>query len=200
MNNTLVTETSNKKEILDGLLKMRESFYTTETKNRFFKNRQKERCNRMIVENSDVDTLLNRSVYIIENTNQIYIDYAMLKMFVTETMHQTVVDHIIECLTKCILTYGKYDLHLDLNGFTISAAERHKHVIFSFHHKCLMTSTNGGVKFEASLDHMYIYNTPSVIMSIRKIFSTIMSSVLHSKIIYYDKEESAAQLKKWGIE
>ena len=179
---------SNMLELLD---KIKTDFYTVEPKNTFFKNSQKAKVAEEITSYINIYDLLKCTIYIIPNTNRVYLDYPLLKQYANSNNYAEVVNYVIAVLTQCTQMYGQYELHIDLKGFTISAAERYKLAIQLFCSKC-----SSNTEFATLLIHIYIYNTPSMIESITRLFAPFIDPVIPKKLVYLSKTDSPQLLEQ----
>ena len=178
------------KDLVESLQKVKEDFYTSETKNRFFKKEQKSRCSETVLKRFELSELLSKTIYPINGSNLIFIDFPLLKLYSNESVEQDIVDYAINTLLTCIQTNGTYEIHLDLNGLTISNIERYRSSIESFCRKCIITAASTGINFALAIKMLYIYNTPSIIQSIHTIFGRLISPHLKGKIQHFNKKES----------
>ena len=179
-------------DMLELLNKMKNEYYTNESKNTFFKNAQKEKCALSISKQIDFSELLQNMAYTIPGTNKIYIDYPIFKSFANETNYGNIINYIIEQFVICIQRYNIYELHLNLKGFTISAAERYKSAIQLFCNQCCTTSSDGTNGFSQHLNNIYIYHTPSMMETIFKGLSKMIDPSTKQKMQFYSKADSDA--------
>jgi hypothetical protein len=168
------------------LNKIQTEFYINDGgKNTFFKNAQKQKCSEIINSQINIYDLLQTTVYIIPGTNKIYLDYPRFKQFANNTNSCEIIDYIIELLNHCTTQYGPYEMHINLKGFSVSAADRYKSHIQLFCGKCY---NNRDTRFAQLLLNLYIYHTPSVIETITKLFSPFIDPEIPKKIIFLSKE------------
>lgn len=166
------------------ITKLQNEFYNQNTKSRFIKNQQKMQCAQTILANVQLEQLLAKMVYIIPNTNKVHIDYSIFKTFAHPQIYTHVVEYIISLLLSCINTHGDYEIHINLQSFTTTAAQRYKDIIYMFCSKCLQHDS----LITLSLDVLYIYNSPKMLKSIMHIFSGIVNDAIKSKIVECDQE------------
>ena len=91
---------------------------------------------------------------------------------------------------NCIHTFGDFECHINLNTFTITAANRYKQVIELFSDKCFKNET----KYSTVLSKLYIYNSPGMIEAISRIFLHLIDPLVRSKIVLFNKSESGGKL------
>ena len=80
-------------------------------------------------------------------------------------------------------------MHINLNGFSISAAERYKLSIQLFCNKCCIGFPSD-ISLASQLINMHIYYTPSVIDSITILFSKFMDPNIPKKMVLHSKMDS----------
>lgn len=166
------------------ITKLQNDFYNQNTKSRFIKNQQKLQCAQTILANVQLEQLLAKMVYVIPNTNKVHIDYSIFKTFAHPEIYTHVVEYIISLLLSCINTVGHYEIHINLQSFTTTAAQRYKDIIYMFCSKCLQHDSF----ITLSLDVLYIYNSPKMLKSIMHIFSGVVNDTIKSKIVECDQE------------
>lgn len=168
------------------IAQLQTEFYAKNNKNWIFKNKQKIDCASTVATQLSIEELMQRTVYIVPNTNHVYFDYTVFKLYATPENYEYVVNRIINAFQWCIDTYGSYQAHLNLQSFTISACERYKTVIEIYYTKCLSAETT----FAAKMDKMYIYHTPSAIDTITRMLSSFIEVGVRNRMILYNKHES----------
>ena len=170
-------------KIQNDIKKLQEEYYKTNTKNSFFKNKQKLECAETITQSYDINVLLNNTVYIIPGTNSIFFDYTVFKMFANPSNYSVCIQHITNTINYMISTNESYNVHINLISFTITAYERYKQLIIDFCNICL----NHSLSFYAKLNKIYIYNTPNMFDTITKLLSPFVDPTINSKMITYNK-------------
>ena len=177
------------------LNKIQTEFYINDGgKNTFFKNAQKQKCSEIVNSQFNLYDLLQNTVYIIPGTNKIYLDYPRFKQFANNTNSCEIIDYIIGLLNHCTTQYGPYELHINLKGFSVSAADRYKSHIQLFCGKCYSLNNKSTISFAQLLLKMYIYHTPSVIETITKLFSPFIDPEIPKKIVFLSKDSSSELL------
>lgn len=159
-------------------------YYDENKKNSFFKKNQKKDLAKKISDSFDLNLLLNETCYSFDELN-IIIDYNKFKLFANSDNYKTITSHILKLFSNSINKYYSFQCHLNLDSFTVSAAERHKEMIEEFCNQCL-----GNSSFSEKLTTIYIYYPPSLIENIAKLFSNLINPVVKDKVIFYTKQES----------
>ena len=183
---------SNDDSLMNDIVRMQNEFYANQNRNIFFKSKQKLDCAHSIsnkMTDKQLELLMSKTAFIIPNTNKIYIDYITFKMYGNPEIYEEVNDYLISIISECIQKYGTYDMHINLNTFTISAFQRYKPLIDIFANKCLNHETN----FSDLLNKMYIYYTPSIMDNIIKILGPLFNNGIKNKLMLYSKNGSIPQ-------
>jgi hypothetical protein len=165
-------------------------YYSDNKKNTFFKSNQKMECAATITNQIGIDELIQRTIYLIPNTNSVFMDYTMFKTYATPENYNKIIGYILSLFDYCIKNYEYYDAYVNLDSFTISAAERYKSIIGLFLNKCMTSDCQYSIK----LKNMFICNTPNTFNNISKVLMPFIDPVVKEKIIVYDKKCSAELL------
>lgn len=173
-------------------------YYLNNRKGVLFKKIQKIDLAKSIANQFDLKTLITNSIYIIPNTNSIFLDYTILKLYMHVDNYNVLIDYFLFLLDDIIQKYKTYNIHINLDTFTISAAERYKPLLELYNEKCLTLSIN---KYENEMyanlvDNLYIYNTPNIIDTIIMLFKPFITHDMNTKIHYETKQNSPKLLEK----
>ena len=158
---------------------LKEKYYNKNGSSFLFKNAQKLECATEIVNNIPINTLLNNTIYIVNNTNQIYIKYEILKSFAAPSVYTMIIEYISNLIELCITNHGTFQLYINMNTFTITAANRYKDLIQMFCEKALQTNS----VYHTNLQTIYLYKYPAIIPVLSKLFSTFVDSNAREKVI-----------------
>lgn len=170
--------TSKQNPSLEDQLKMfQKKYYKENKKNIFFKNDQKFDCASKVTEKFTLKELINKSIYIDKEYN-IIVSYPLIKTFIHPSIYPNFLDHIEKLTTFVLEKIPSYTIHIDLQSFTITAAERYSGLIKQFCSIYLQKT-----EYNDTLKNIYIHNPPTVIDIIRTMFSPFMSSSSKDKII-----------------
>lgn len=165
---------------IEGKLRsMKSKYYSENRTNRLFKNSQKLACAKDITMQLDIEPLLNKTINIAENTNQIHADYTIFKLFANPSVYAAIIDHIDKLIVVCVKEHNSFELHINMNTFTITAAHRHSQLIRAL---CETTLQKGSLS-QTNLHHIYLYNYPSIIQNIIKLFSGFVDDSTREKVI-----------------
>jgi hypothetical protein len=164
---------------------IKNAFYETSGKNLLFKKNQKFECADTISKSIGLDEMIKKTFYVLPNTNKVYADYSIFKLYATPDTFDYISTTLLDLLNTVSLS-GSYELHINLDSFTISAYERYKQFITIYCNKCLSYESSQSI----SMSKMVIYNTPVFIDSISRILRPVMHPDVPNRITYYKKSES----------
>ena len=167
-------------------------YYSDNKKNTFFKSSQKMECATTVTNEIGIDALIQKTIYIIPNTNCVFMDYTIFKTYATPDNYNKIVGYILSLFDYCIANYGEYYAHVNLDSFTISAAERYKNLIECFLTNCMSSES----QYSFKLKHMLIYNTPNTFNNISKLLMPFIDPLVRQKIMFYDKKCSGELITK----
>ena len=173
-------------QLLKEIEDYQNTYYDNNNKNIIFKNNQKNSLASNISSKFDTNMLLTMMCYPIINTNIVIIDYSVFKLFANPNNYEIITNHILGEFKKIIQTYNNFECHINVNTFTISAAERYKSMIKIFCSKSLASDT----PYSDKISKLIIYYPPSMIQSISKVFSPFINPNVKEKVIIYDKTSS----------
>jgi len=178
---------SEKKEISDKIKNIKDLFLKSPSMNlSFFKNTNKINCAKMVSANVDIQELIKHTAFIIPNTNKIYVDYILFKSYAHDEVYDALIQYVIQLFIFCIESHNSFEIHIDLNTFSISAAQRYKPMIQKFCNECLSNS----ITMMAYLTTFRIYNTPSMIDSISLVFRPFISDHVKNKVEFINRKDS----------
>lgn len=182
-------------KILDDLSAIREEFYSSRRKNIFFKNSQKAECADYITTKMSIEDLVKNTVFLFKD-EVIYIDYSVFKQYASPSNYEYIIKHLFQCIHHAIQSKGKYELHIHLATFSISAAERYKDFIQMFYSIYFL----GEVDYGRYMSSMHIYYVPSMMNTISTILRNYMTDTMarhlsiQERIFTHNKQESASKL------
>jgi hypothetical protein len=170
----------------EELNQKQQEFYASNPKNMFLKKKQKIECARLINSQYNLEELITKSIYNIENTNSIFVDYEILKIFLTDDNTNSIVGYFMFLIEQNIKKYGEFNMHINLNSLTISGVERYKLFVIEFCNKSMASE----YPLIEIMNTLYVYNTPNVMENIVKILKPFLNELIHKKVIYHTKHDS----------
>ena len=161
-------------------------------KNMVFKKAQKFECAETVCTQIPLIVLMQKTFWIIPSRNQIYFEYPLFKMYAHPGNFMEITDYVISLCLQCKHMYNTFSLHVNFEGFTISAAERYKQFVVWFNSVC--ETRNHG--FLLVIEQMIIYNTSNTMDHISSIFLPLIPNEMRPKIRIIGKEESKELLEQ----
>jgi hypothetical protein len=154
--------------IMATIEELQEQYYKINNKNTFFKKKQKYECAELVTTQIGIDTILEKCIYIFDN-NKVHIDYPIFKTFANPNNYHDISVFLATTINNCIKKHKSFEIFINLDTLTISAVERHRHIIIGFA-EC--GERNG---YEKYLTNMELLNTPSFITTTTSILSSFIS-------------------------
>jgi len=161
-------------------------YYAENGKNTFFKNKQKIECAKIICTKYSITDLIANTIYQIDDSNKVFIDYTIFKLYMNPDIYTTFIYYIFMLFKKILEIHKSYEVHINLDGFTVTSAERYKEIIKLY---CDESAKNG-THFIDTLEFMKLYNLPSIVEMIRKILKPFINENAYNKMIIMSKEDS----------
>ena len=183
-------ERNNETELINKINTLRNQYYSDSGKNVFFKNKQKKECATTICNSIGLEQIIDKTAYYIPNSNKVFFDYTIFKMYATPENYDRIVSHALLMCRDKISDHGKFEIHINLNTFTVSACERYKDIIQIFCNECLRSNT----RYSINLSKLVVYNSPNMIDSISRIILPFIDPIVRNKITLYNKLESDSLL------
>jgi len=177
---------------IQTVIQLRDKFYDETRKHVIFnKDKQKFECGEVIQQQIAFETLMQKTFWIVPNTNKVYFDYSVFKLYAIPENYESIVDRVLTFCTQCANHFHYFEVHVNIESFTVSAAQRYKDIIIMFCRECLVRDT----RFTERLSGLYIYNTPNMIEHISAILMPLIPPDVRPKIQLYNKKESPEMMK-----
>jgi len=168
--------------LLNDLDRFKELYYNENKKSTFQKKAQKYEVAKAITGYFDVNMLLQKTAYIIPNSNKIFINYPIFKQFAQPDNYELFVKYV-QNLVSVVIDHNKtFECHINIDTFTISAAERYKGVITAF--------SEGVFGYTEHMDAIFIYNSPLMIAKISNLLSNLLDQSTRNKLTFVKKSDS----------
>jgi len=177
--------------LMNELEQFKSTYYSDNKKCSVFKAAQKHDLATKICSEFGQDELFKKAVYQIRDTNKVYINYPVFKMFVNPSNYNEFVLFNQTIFNHCIRVHGSFECHVNLDGLTITAVERHQRLVEIF---CADPSERGGVEYTNYLTKVYIYNTPSIIDNIAILLKRLLDPDIMKRLVKYSRGETAYQM------
>jgi hypothetical protein len=174
------------KELTERLEELKNNYYQDNQKKMIFKNAQKKECAKNICNNMDINILLQNTFITYPNTHIIYVQYTIFKTYANDNNIVTITNYLFSIIRSHVNKYGGYEMHINLDTYTITAHERYRNMYSVFFDMC----NKDELIFSDKLIKMYVYNCPSVINTLHSFFSSFIDKNAIHKITMYDKKNS----------
>jgi len=171
---------------------LQNNYYSQNSKSWFFKSSQKMECAAMVSQTCSLRDLFEKTAYYIPGSNRIYFDYVLFKTYGHPSIYDEFIDYVMTLFRQYIQEYERntFELHINLQSFTITAAQRYKDIITVFCSKCLGNNT----VFFQHLHNVHIYNPPKMIDTFSNMFAGYIDDNIRSKIVLHNEAFSVQQL------
>ena len=175
---------------IQSVLEIRDKYYKENGKNVFFKNRQKAECAQEIQQSILLEDLMRKTFWIVPNTNRVYFDYTVFKLYAIPENYGRIVDEILKLYSKSIDTYGTFEVHMNIDTFTVSAAQRYTDVIRLFCQESMVREE----RFSVLLDRFYLYNIPNMIDHITSVLMPFLPPEVQSKLVLFKRSAESTDM------
>lgn len=167
----------------DQISEIKNQFYSENSKSSIFKQKQKSECASVITNKIPLEELLQKTIYIGKDnngleTNEIFMNYLLIKTFATSAIFEEIIDYTMSIIGKCLNKHGIFIINVNMKSFSATALQKYKPVIESFLKRCL----NDDIRYSENLQILRIYNPPSMMATIFKIFTGFVHPTVWSKI------------------
>ena len=75
--------------IIENIKRIQDGYYSVSKKTMFNKKELKNNCAELITQNISLNELLSKTIYIIPDTNKVFVDYTIFKTFATPSSIKT---------------------------------------------------------------------------------------------------------------
>lgn len=178
--------------LVEQMEKYQQKYYQSHSKNILFKKNQKQDCAKDVSKTFPLEDMINRTIFIVPNKNKLVFDYTIFKLFANNDNYDIILQRVIDNYDTLIAQYSNLEVHIILEGFTISAAERYKYIIQQLCNKFYKSQTS----YSQFISSMYLYYTPSMIENISALLKPFINTSVVHDITMYLKADSPAHLKK----
>ena len=174
--------------------KYREELNKTAKHNILFRNQEKLGVAQNVSSKFEIDNLLQSTIYMIPNTNKLYIDYSIFKLYANPSNYDSILHYFMTFFKDLgsedvgASSPTQFEFHINMQSLTASACERYKEIIIRFFQspekdECLR-----------KISMVVVYNTPSVIDILSNFVLKMMKNDEIIPSVFYNKKESGALL------
>ena len=174
----------------DQIAQLQSQYYANNTRNTLFKSNQKMDCAAEISQKIDIQTLLEKTAFIIPETNQVFFDYTIFKLYANPSNYPAIVQRTLLLFRTCIETYGTFEAHINMKSFSISAAQRYRDMINFFCEECFKSNLG----YSPRITQMCIYHTPNMVDSISALLLPFIEKNVQDKIVLISKQDSDSKI------
>lgn len=129
--------------------------------------------------------LVSNAVFILPNTNAIYINYSVFNSFAVLSKYDVALFHFFNLIDDVLKDFSTYQLHINLKTFTVSAIEKYHNLIFLIYKKGFYDA------YINYIETICVYHCPSVFETLKNVFITIFNIKDYTmEPILYSKKES----------
>ena len=182
-------------DLLEQINSFKNDYYSKNTKNVFFKKKQKIECAKEICQKFQLNELIEKTFFNIPNTNDLFFNYNIFKLYANEFNFDIIIQHTLNEIHHCIQKYGSYNVHIDLNSFTVSAGERYFKFVDLYINYCSIGVRERNYFISEKLVQLYLYNPPSVMDILHKMFKTRIE-IIKNKVVIVSKNDSKGAIEK----
>jgi hypothetical protein len=180
----------NGQELQQQIQDIQDQFYSTSGKNTFFKKYQKQQCAQLVATQMSPELLITNTFRILGGTNRVYVNYPLFKTFMNADLIPVSVQYIINIGRMCVEKYGCMEVHINMDTFTPTAAERYREFVMTVLKTCEKENTN----FSYNLSTMNLYNCPKVADQLSRVLWTWFPPMVQEKVKIFGKDESVGLL------
>lgn len=170
--------------IIENIKRIQDGYYSVSKKTLFNKKELKNNCAELITQNISLNELVSKTIYIIPDTNIVFVDYTIFKTFATPSSYQAVVDKLVSNIISVINKWGSFEIHLNLNSLTVTGLDRYNSIFQVYYDTCC---SNGLYYDKDKIDKLVILNTPMVISTLIPIIVRYTDPTIKTKIICIKK-------------
>ena len=171
-------------DLIENIKRIQDRYYSVSKKTLFNKKELKNDCAELITQNISLNELVSKTVYIIPDTNRVFVDYTIFKTFATPSSYQAVVDTLVSKIISIINKCGTFEIHLNLNSLTVTGLDRYNSIFKVYYDTCC---SNGLYYDKDKIDKLVILNTPMVISTLIPLIVRYTDPSIKSKIICIKK-------------
>lgn len=169
-------------DFMQKVSKLQDTYYAANPKRIIMKKQQKNECANVVSKLVGTNNMLTQCIYVFDGY-KLYIDYTVFKTFVCPDNYNLIIEYVINIMHAIINEYGRYQLYVNLNTFSISALERYR--VF-FQQMSVRCAAN---QFDRYVEIVHIHNSPSFLSATSGLLAQFMSDSVKNKISFISKTE-----------
>ena len=122
--------------------------------------------------------------------NRIIAKYKIIKNFANSNTYNSIIENLLVKIRFLITKYDNFEMHIDLEGYTLTSHERIKNIYGLLFSSC----ENDNVLFSEKLIKLHVYNCPIFIRSLSSFFAPFINKTANEKIFLFNKIDSEKML------
>jgi hypothetical protein len=147
----------------------------------------------MVLNDFELNFLLEQSFLV--QDNKILVKYAIIKNYANEQTFDSIIIHLINKVRTVISNFGSFEMHINLDNYSITSHERIKNI----YPKLFKACENDNILFSEKLICLNVYNCPIILRTLNSFFAPFINPTANNKITLYNKIDSKEMLLKLGI-
>lgn len=157
------------------------------------KKTNKQNFKAMVLNDFELNFLLEQSFLV--QDNKIIVKYSIIKNFANEQTFDSIIIHLINKVRTVISNYDSFEMHINLDNYSITSHERIKNIYPRLFKAC----ENDNILFSEKLICLNVYNCPIILRTLNSFFAPFINPTANNKITLYNKIDSKEMLLKLGI-
>jgi hypothetical protein len=134
----------------------------------------------------NITELLNDTVYVLPNTNILFIDYQLFKLFVIKELYPLVIQQFIQQLNELLKSYNTFEVHVNLKGLTVSSLQKYSGIFSLFYETC----NKENIVFSKYITKCSLYNISNSIDAISKLIKQFVDDSVKKTVLFYNEKDS----------
>lgn len=122
--------------------------------------------------------------------NKIIAKYKIIKNFANSNNYKYIIENLIVKIRFLITKYDDFEMHIDLEGYTLTSHERIKNIYGLLFKSC----EKDNILFSEKLIKLHVYNCPLFIHSLSPFFAPFINKTANEKIFLFNKIDSEKML------
>jgi hypothetical protein len=173
-------------DLMAQLEQFKTDYYSTNSKNTFFKKSQKKDMAQQVSNTFNLEDLIKRTVFVIPDTHHMIFDYSVFKHYAHEETYHDIIRYSLELIGQIVNNHGKFVIHANIGSLTITSIERHRKLL-EMVNQVYLSSENG---FSEYFLELYMYYPPSMIDSIFTFIRPFLDASIMNKMNVVSKSDS----------
>ena len=181
-------EELSKPSLLEVIKQKQDEFYEKSGKNFFFKKSQKEECAKFISSHYSLTDLIQSTLVVDQELNQIIFHYLVFKLYVNPDNYKILIHYMIQTFSECSRS-SKFTLILDVDSITPTALERYSYFIGEYRRQydAFKETYAPGSDYSSNIKKIRIVNVNSYFENFKSIIRPFCEVDVYNKIEFVGK-------------